>query len=129
MIGMAMVVLPLALVMLSLPSWFARADLGRGLAQDIARTAVRSADLESGLAAADALVAEVAGRAGLSAEAGCSEMCVSYRVEGALVRGAEIEATVTIDLPGIFVPFVGTVDLGSWTVAHVERVDDFRSLP
>lgn len=129
MIGMAMVVVPLAVIALSLPRWYDRAEVGRALAQEIARTVVRAVDLEAGLAVAELATAEAAEAAGLSTDPACSESCISYQVEGALERGQQITATVHVDLPGIFVPFVGTVQGGAWGAVHTERVDDFRSFP
>lgn len=126
---MAIVVLPLTLIVLSLPRWFERAELGRTLAQDIARTVARSVELESGAAAAEVLVAEAVRTAGVSSGPGCSTPCVRYRIEGDLERGRLITATVTVDMPGVFVPFVGTAEGISWSAVHSERVDDYRSLP
>jgi len=129
MIGMAMVILPMALIALSLPRWFDRAELGRTLAQDIARTVARSVDLEAGSAAAAVLVAEILRTTDVSSGPGCAVSCVSYRVEGDLGRGRSITATVTVELPGIVVPLAGTVGNVSWSASHSERVDDFRSFP
>jgi hypothetical protein len=129
MIGMAIVVLPLAVVALSLPRWFDRAELGRAVAQDVARTVARSVDLESGLAASEALVAAAAKDAGLSSGPTCGGRCITFRVEGDLERGRQITATVTVDMPGIFIPFAGTIGGATWSAVHAERVDDYRSLP
>lgn len=129
MVGIALVVLPLALVTLSLPRWYERTDVARAVAQDVARTVARAGDLGVGLDAAATTAKAAAAAAGLSVEADCASACLHYRVEGRLDRGESITVSVTVDLPGMMVPLVGTITPGSWTAVHSERIDDFRSLP
>ena len=90
---------------------------------------VRAPSLEAGLTAARDLAAETAAQAGLATPPDCAGGCMAHRIIGSLERGEEVRAEVTVDLPGVVVPFVGVVGGGSWTAVHVERVDDFRSLP
>lgn len=129
MIGVAVVVLPLAVALLSLPRWYERADLARGLAREIAGVVARSESLPSGLARADEVVAAVAASARLSPAPGCRDGCISYSISGDLVRGQYVTARVVVDLPDLMIPFAGSINLGSWAAVHAERVEDFRSLP
>jgi hypothetical protein len=129
MIGVAVVVLPLVLALLSMPRWYERADLARGLAREVASVVVRSESLTSGLATADELVAAAAAGAGLSSAPGCREGCIAYSVTGDLNRGEYVTARVTVDLPDLVIPFAGSISVGSWAAVHAERVEDLRSLP
>lgn len=129
MAGLALVVLPLVMIVLGLPRWFDRAEVATALAHDIARTVIRSPDIESGITAASILVNEFLAETDLVSGPKCRRSCVSFRVTGDVARGESVTATVTVEMPGFVVPPFGTVGATSWSAVHTERVDDFRSLP
>ena len=128
-LGVAVVVLPIAIALLSIPRWVERIELARGTAQDAARVVVRAPDLATGLERAQRLVETASTEAGVSRGDACSDDCMALSVRGVLERGAEVTAIVSIELPGVAVPFVGSLAATTWQARHSERVDDYRSLP
>ena len=121
-LGLAVLVLPVAMLVLTLPTWFARQNLARLAAQQAARTAVvtRSGDL--GLAAAR----EIAAGNGLDPG---TEMGVAFAPESSFARGGVVVTQVTVRMPLTVIPGVGQVGSFSWTATYSERVDPYRSGP
>ncbi|MDP9389448.1 MAG: hypothetical protein M3Q48_16415, partial [Actinomycetota bacterium] len=75
-----------------------------------------------GLDEAQAVVGDAARNAGLAPGD------LALDVAGDLERGATVVARVTVEMPALRIPLVGTVGRWSWTASHAERVDDYRSL-
>jgi hypothetical protein len=119
---MVLVVLA-ALVVLVTATWFERAAAARAAADQAARSVVKADSWESGAAAAQASVEEVATNYGLEADE------LVLRLDGRLERGAEVTATVTVEVPVVGIPLVGGIGGMSRSVSHTERVDQWRSLP
>lgn len=128
-IGMALVVVPLAVLVLVLSSWFSAVTTATGLAQDIARTMARSSDWNSGMQKVEMRAIQVAGTRRFGMGRRCGDRCLEWDVTGNVTRGATVTARVTVRMPAFVVPFLGVEPRLSWSSFHSERVDDFRSLP
>ena len=53
---------------------------------------------------------------------------IKVAVTGNLERGGSIIARVTVTMPALAVPGLGTFAPWEWTAVHTERVDEYRSL-
>lgn len=136
--GLGLLVLPVALLALSLPTWVQRHAIATAAAQEAARSVVVSGSAEEGRVAALRIVAEAARNNGIAptdlavcfvshdarvaAPDGCGEI--------ALERGAAVTAHVRVDLPALSLPGSGA-SLGAMvrTVSHTEQVDRYRERP
>lgn len=97
----------------------ATADLA---AQEAARQMALADSWEEGAAAAEAVVASIVANRGLDVGEG-----ESLRLDGSLVRGGIIVATVTIEVPPVVLPGFGPVGgVVSLSRSATERVDDYR---
>jgi hypothetical protein len=120
-LGLALLVLPVALLVLALPTWFARQELGRLAAQQAAREAVISESPGRGEQAA----AEIAANGGLAP----GRVTVRYAGSSSFAPGGLVTVAVTVPIPAAVIPGIGTVGSFSWTATFSERVDQYRSAP
>lgn len=116
-------VIAAALVALVVATWFERAAAARAAADQAARTVVNADTWEQGAADAQAAVDEVANNYDLDPND------LALQLDGSLERGAEVTATVTVDVPAVGLPLVGGIGSFSKSVSHTESVDEYRSLP
>lgn len=121
--AIGLLLVPLALLVITIPTWPERQTVARSAASEAARTAVLASSWEEGTDAGDEIVALAAQNYGLDP----ADLTVSW--EGAFGRGESITATVTVRMPALVVPGLTTVDPWTWSASHTERVDDYRSLP
>ena len=123
--GAALLVFPVALLVASLPGWFDRQSVARQAARDAARAVVLDGTCRAEVAS-DA-VDRIAAGAGLAPH----ELRVDLDcVDGAVLeRDHAVTARVTIEMPAVAVPIIGSVRAGRWTTAHAEPVDPYGSRP
>jgi hypothetical protein len=115
--------IPVFVIVMSVPSWVERMSFARVAAQEAARAAVLADTWEEGQAQAGDVVAEIA--ANHDVPGGASSLALS----GALERGATVSATVSVQTPTLTIPFVTTVGSTTLSSTHTEIVDHYRSLP
>ena len=115
--------IPVFVIVMSVPSWVERMSFARVAAQEAARAAVLADTWADGQAQAGDLVTEIA--ANYDVPAGGSSLALS----GALERGATVTATVSVQTPTLTIPFVTTVGSTTLSSTHTEIVDHYRSLP
>ncbi|HYT24928.1 MAG TPA: hypothetical protein VEP73_00380 [Actinomycetota bacterium] len=121
-LGICLVVLPVALLVLSLPIWSERQSMAQRAAEESARQVVLAPSWQDGVVEGRRVVAEVARNYGLPAGA------LRVRFDGALQRGATVTSRVTVPMPALAIPLVGRAAAWHWTAVHVEHVDSYRSL-
>lgn len=130
-IGTGFLVLPIVLLVLSLPAWAQTQMMARTAAREAARTVVLSADptaaaaLESGRVAA-ATVARNHGRALVADPRFDWEHEEVAGPEGT-VSQPRVAVTVTVEMPGLAIPLIGEWTSFEWTVVHREPLDVYRS--
>ena len=114
--------LPLTLLVASLPTWVERQSLGRVAAAEAARAVALAPDLQTGWLRAEEL------RVSLARSHDVEGGDLDVTVDGELVRGGEIVVTSAVAVPALSVPLLG-VEAPAVTLRHtqVERVDDYRS--
>ena len=81
-----------------------------------------------GITAGEALAAQIAANPGVSASELTTEISVPGDAAGDLLRGAEVTASVTVEIRMPALPLPGTGWSIDRTITHRERIDDYRSL-
>jgi len=122
-IGIGLLVFPVALLVLTLPTWSERQTTARSVAREVARVVAvagvceRERALETGHEMASNLGLPPAD---LDIELDCAP--------GArLARGDRVRASVTVAVPAVDLPGIGSVGAWSWTAHHSEPIDQYRS--
>lgn len=117
-----LLLIPVAIMVVLLPTWSERQTVARDAATTAAREAVLAPTPEEALAVGNAAALRTAENFGLDPD----DVSVSWA--GDLSRGGSVTATVTVRMPAIVVPGWGGVEGWSWSASHTERVDDYRSI-
>lgn len=120
-LGLGLLVIPVLLLVLTVPTWEERTVDARDAAANAARTLVTADTWATGVAAADQTVATEATNDGL----GASQMVVSYG--GALTPGATVTATVTVTIPAGTIPGIGAFGTIHYSASSTQHVDSYRS--
>ena len=117
--AIAVLLLPVVMLVAVLPRWSEREHAGTVIARELARSAARAWPNRD--AAASGIVDEV------SANLGVAPTDVRWSVVADANRGGQILATVTIVMPALAVPGIGTAGTWKWTTTSSVRIDDYRS--
>ena len=120
-LGLGFLVIPVLLLVLTLPTWEERTVDAHDAAAQAARVLATADTWASGIAAADRVVAEEAVNAGLAANQ------VSLDCSGSLAPGAAVTATVTVSVPGGAIPGIGTFATWHYTATSTQHVDSYKS--
>ena len=121
--GVALLVLPVALLVLTFPRWSERQTTARVIAREIARRSARDGVCDRG--AASALAATMARNLGVAPRD--VRVDLTCAVGTGLVPGSDVEARVTVAMPAVQVPGLGAVGAWSWTASHREPVDRYAA--
>jgi hypothetical protein len=124
-LGAGLLVFPVALLVLTLPGWSERQATARVVARETARRAAREGICDQD--GARVLAATMAQNLGLAA----TDVVVDLDcAPGApLAAGSDVESAVTVRMPTVRIPGVGTVGEWEWTARHLEPVDRYGSPP
>lgn len=121
MLGLGVLVIPVLLLVLTLPTWEERTVDARDVAANASRVLVTADSWAAGVTAADQAVAQEAANDGLS------DNQVSVAYSGSLTPGATVTATVTITVPGGAIPGIGNFATWHYTASSTQHVDSYRS--
>lgn len=116
-----LLLVPIAAMVMLLPKWSERQTLARDAAATAARIAVLEADPGKAMRAGEDAVAQTA----TNFDVDRNDLSIEW--SGDLSRGGAVTATVSVRMPAVVFPGLGTVDAWSWSSSHTERVDDYRS--
>jgi hypothetical protein len=121
MLGVGLIVLPVLVLVLTLPAWEQRTVDAQDAARNAARALATAGDWAEGVSAADQAAYEIVTSDGLVAGD------VSILLTGSLGPGETVTASVTVlvpvgDLPGL--GFIGTLH---YTASSTQHVDSYRS--
>ena len=122
-LALGLLVLPVALLVLTLPGWSERQVTARVISREVARRTAREG--VSDVAGARELTATMA--ANLDVPPGDLSIDVSSVDGVVLTPGADVEAQVTVWMPAVELPGVGAVGSLSWTARHREPVDRYAA--
>ena len=123
--GMALLLLPVACLVLTLPTWSERTTTARAIAREVARLVARSGACD-GDAAGD-LTTVMARNLGLGDRDAAVRL--DCRPGAPLPPGGEVEAVVTVRMPGVGLPAIGAVGEWHWSASHRQPVDRYASDP
>jgi hypothetical protein len=127
-LGIALLLLPVMLIVLTLPTWAERRSMAHSAAHDAALALARSTDWPAGKARADQIVEEMAHNYGLRGDDSMRLTWEPDRGAARVARGETVTAVIRVPTPGVFVPGVGYIGRWELTVRHSETVDRYRSL-
>lgn len=122
-LAIGLLLLPVALLVITLPAWPERQTVAQSAAAQASRTMALAGSWDEGAAEARAVVARAATNSGLD------PADMSVELVGSVERGASVTARVRVAMPGLAVPGLGPVAGWTWTASHTDRVDDYRSFP
>jgi hypothetical protein len=120
-LAIGVLLLPVVLLVAAMPSWVERQHAATVAAREAAAVAVRSYPAD-GTAAARHAAVEAAGLYGIEPD----DVDVTF-TRNEVRRGGIVSARVTVRMPAMVVPGVGTVGGFHWSVVQSRRVDDYRS--
>ena len=123
--GIAFLVLPVALLVLALPSWAERQSVARVVAREVGRTVAR--DGRCSVGDARRLAAVVAVNHGLAARD--VSVALGCAPGATLPAGGSVVVAATVREPGLRVPGIGRVGEWSFTARHAEPVDPYAGVP
>jgi hypothetical protein len=124
-LGVAVLVLPVALLVLSLPVWAEHQATARAIAREVGRTIAR--DDVCDLAQARATAEIMGGNLGL--DRGEVHVDLDCAQGLPLAPGGSVRVEVTVAMPALEVPGIGRVGGWSWTARHTEPVDVYVGAP
>jgi hypothetical protein len=117
-----LLVIPAAMLGITLPSWFERHAAARAAADEAARAVAVADTWETGTAQAQTIVDDIARSYDLDPNT------LHLEIDGTFARGDQITARVTVTMPAIDLPLIGTVGTFSRTITHTEPIDRYRSI-
>jgi hypothetical protein len=123
--GLALLLVPVACVVLTLPTWSERTVTARAIARQVARLVAGSGRCDPD--AARRLTAVMARNLGLAD--GDASVVLDCRPGAVLPPGGDLEAVVTVRMPGVALPALGSVGGWHWSAAHRQPVDRYGSDP
>ena len=123
MLGVAFVLLPVMVLVLSIPAWEQRAVDAQDAARAAARALATATNWQDGEGSADQAVEEVVGSDGLPAD----QVQVGY--DGSLVPGGTVTASVTVVVPAGQVRGLGWIAQLHYTARSTQHVDSYEDSP
>jgi len=119
-LGVALILLPIAVIVMVIPQWPERQTVATAAAKEAATLYANAASPGEGAAAAEAAVAQAAANYGLDG--------LQLELSGSWCRGCTVTANVTVAIPAVQAPLIGTIGNTSWTATSSARVEDYGSL-
>ena len=123
-LGVGLLVFPIALLVLTLPTWSERQTTARSIAREVSRVVAVAGVCDRGRAAETGH--------DMAQNLGLSPSDVDVELDCApgerLPRGGNVRASATVVVPAVTIPGIGSIGAWSWTAHHAEPVDQYRSL-
>jgi hypothetical protein len=122
-LGLGLLVFPVALLVLTLPTWSERQTTARSIAREVSRVVAVAGVCDRGRA--------VDTGHDMARNLGLPPSDVDVQLDCApgerLPRGGSVRAAVTVGVPAVTFPGIGSIGAWSWTAHHSEPVDQYRS--
>ena len=118
-LAVGLLLLPVAVIVMVLPQWPEAKTVAETTAKEAATLYVNAPSQAQGAADAQAAVDRAAANYGRP---------ISASVDGAWCRGCALTVTVTIQVPAVQIPFVGSTGTLDYTATSTARVPDYRSV-
>jgi Flp pilus assembly protein TadG len=123
-LGVALFLIPVGILVISLPHWPARQATARAAASEAARSAVQHTDMAQATAAAQEAARLAATNHGL--DPADVEL---LPLVGSVARNGTITVRVNVRMPAVAIPGLASAGEWTWTAEHTEAVDRYRSYP
>lgn len=117
-LAVGVLLLPVAALVMTLPRWPEAKTIAITIAQEAATLYADAPNRESAAAAAQAAVDTAATNYGLA---------ITAAIPDTWCRGCLATITVTIEVPAIDVPIIGSTGLFEYTATATARIGDYRS--
>lgn len=121
-LAVGLLLLPISMIVMLVPQWPERQTTARAAAKDAATVYANAADPVIGAELARASVEQAAANAGLPPGA------LTVELGGEWCRACTVTAHVTVDIPAVDIPLMGTVGSFTWSASSAARIDDYRDL-
>lgn len=121
-LAVGLLLLPVSVIVMVVPQWPERQTVATAAAKDAAAVYANAGDPASGVELAQASVVRAATNHGLPSGA------MTLELGGDWCRACTVTATVTVDIPAVEVPLVGSIGAFTWTATSSARIDDYRDL-
>jgi hypothetical protein len=121
-LAVGLLLLPISILVMVVPQWPERQTVARAAAKDAASIYANASDASTGAQLALASVQQAGTNHGLPPGT------LTVELTGGWCRACTVTASVTVDIPAIDVPFIGTVGSFTYTATSSARIDDYRSL-
>ena len=122
-LGIGLLLFPVALLVLTLPTWSERQTTARSIAREVSRVVAVAGMCDRGRATDTGH--EMARNLDLAPDDVDVQLdCASGQ---RLPRGGSVRASVTVAVPAVIFPGIGGVGAWSWTAHHSEPIDQYRS--
>ena len=118
-LAVGLLLIPVAIIVMVLPQWPESKTVASSAAQEAATLYATAPDPDTGLALANAAITRHETN---------YVRDLTLNLSGAWCRGCTVTATVTVDVPAIDVPFVGSTGTFTYTATSSTRIEDYRSL-
>ncbi len=118
-LAVSLLLIPVAVVVMVLPQWPESKNVAAAAAQEAVTLYATAPDPDTGTARANAAIARHETN---------YIRDLTLNLTGPWCRGCTVTATVTIDVPAIDVPFVGSTGTFTYTATSTTRIEDYRSL-
>ena len=119
-LAVGLILLPVAVLVMVIPQWPERQTVATAAAKEAATLYATAPSAGEGAAAAEAAVAQAAANYGLDG--------LQLELTGSWCRGCTVTARVTVEIPAVHIPMIGTIGSTNWTAASSARVEDYGSL-
>ncbi len=121
-LAVGLLLLPISMIVMLVPQWPERQTVARAAAKDAATVYANAPDMATGAELARASVEQAAANHGLPTRS------LTVELGGEWCRACTVTANVTVDIPAVDVPLVGTVGSFTWSASSSARIDDYRDL-
>lgn len=122
-LGIGLLLFPIALLVLTLPAWSERQTTARSIAREASRVVAVAGVCDRGRATA--IGHDMARNLGLAP--GDVDVQLDCAPGERLPRGGSVRASVTVAVPAVTFPGIGSVGAWNWTAHHSEPIDQYRS--
>jgi len=124
-LGVAVLLVPVAALVLTLPTWSQRQTTGRAIAREVGRAVAREGFCD--VALAGGLTDMMSANLGLPRPDVDIHLACAPNAE--LAPGDHLDVSVDIRMPAVHLPGFGDVGAWSWTARHRQPVDAYGSAP
>lgn len=123
-LGIGVLLLPVVVVVLTIPTWSERQTTARAIAREVARVVARDGFCNH--VVAHGLAELMAANLGL--DRGDLQVELDCVPNAQLAPGDEVQVSVTVQMPAVHLPALGSVGAWSWTARHRQPVDLYGSV-